>query len=119
MATVSGVSTWKARGVHEMRWVGLKAATSVGSWLSLPMLPDKTVEAFGTFTAAGKFQIEGATATGASGRVLNDPVGSPLTITGSKAAQIMENPYKIRPRVTISGGALAVTVVITSQGARR
>ena len=118
--TVTGEVTWIARGVVRATWTGFNA-TGVGTPLDAPTLPDKTVQVFGTFVSGGgTIIIEGEnTATGANWVTLNDPQGDALSFTTGTVAAILENPARIRPRMSAQASTTDLSVVIIAQSMQR
>lgn len=112
MATVPGSFTMPAFGVVRAIWT--LANGDDGTPLDAIGWPDKTVSVRGTFGAAGSVTIEGGDAVSPTYSALNDSrgEGNALTFTAADTRTILENPGKIRPRVTAGDGTTAITVVI-------
>ena len=115
MATVAGVGSWIAPGVHQKVWT-LGNADS-GSVHDAANLPDKTFQVVGTWGSA-TLVIQGSN-DGTNWTTLNDPQGGALSFTtGSPTDVIAENPRYVRP--TTSGGTgTALVCTIISQSAKR
>lgn len=125
--TVSGTHTPVAKGVLLSVWTFPTSATigSLGTILSAPNYPDKTVSARGTWATGVTITIEGSnTATYSTGTTkwstLNDPQGTALALSTGKMEAILENPRWIRPRITARTGSLGTVVIeILSQSTKR
>lgn len=126
IVTISGVHTNVAKGVILTTWsfatgFGLTSG-SIGTPLSAPNLPDKTV----TFqiTATCTVAIQGSNAatytTGLTGwYTMNDPGGTALSYATGKIKAILENPRWVRPRVSAKGAAGGAVISIVSQSTKR
>jgi hypothetical protein len=100
----ANIETWK--------WSSLQLNDD-GAALELPGLADKTVQVYGTFGGGGKVILEGACdPTIITWVPIHDPQGNALEFISAGIEQILENPLKIRPRVTAGDGTTSLTVVI-------
>ena len=128
MATVSGTTVWRSRGVAYHSWT-LTSSATVGRPATLAMLPDKTLSVRGTFANATVVLIgsnQSATVAQASlaTQTLNDSrgEGNAASFTAANTVQILENPNLIYPKITALGatGALkSILVEIVAQSTRR
>lgn len=116
MATKAGTGVWVAKRVHKQTWSAL-ANGDDGTWLTGAMLADKTVQVLGTFGAGGSISIEGSNDGGTTAAILNDSrgEGNPVTFTAADIRTILENPERIRPRVTAGDGTTSLSVIIVSE----
>lgn len=109
-------SEWDGR-VMLYQWTGLlKSSDDVGEPLVLPQYSDKTIHVTGTGGTGGAVTIEGSNELdSANWAALNDPQGSVLAMAVDTIEAILENAYRIRPRVTAGDGTtnLTVTVLVT------
>jgi hypothetical protein len=98
--------------VEIFQWDNL-ALNDDGDVLESPKLADKTVQVYGTFGAGGKVILEGTcNLTSPVWAQMHDPQGNLLDFTSSTIRQVLENPLKIRPRVTTGDGTTNLTMVI-------
>jgi hypothetical protein len=126
VATASGISVFRARGVIAHTWVLTNTAT-VGRPATLVAYPDKTVQVRGTFGAGGTVVICGSnqSATVAQASLttgaLSDSRGeaNPLTVTTANILQVLENPNLIYPKLTVASGSTSLTVTVVAQSTRR
>lgn len=107
MATFS--VQWLSKGVAKAVWTLGNGET--GADLVAPTLPDKTVTVSGTFGAGGTVVIERD-----ANNALNDAQGNVLTFTAPRTEAILENPERLRPRVTQGDASTALTVEIICSG---
>ena len=109
-------SEWDGR-VMLYQWTGLtKATDDVGEPLVLPQYSDKTIHVTGTGGVGGVVTIEGSNELdSANWATLDDPQGNALAMAVDKIEAVLENTYRIRPRVTAGDGTtnLTVTVLVT------
>lgn len=120
MATVSGTGKWLGKGVHKHTWAALANGDS-GSWLSAADLSDKSLHVYGTFGTGGTLIMEGSNNEGVSAVSLNDSrgEGNALSFTAENLVTILENPERIRPRVTAGDGTTSLTVVVVSKSSNK
>lgn len=118
MATIAAAFVASAKNALRASWT--LANGDDGIVLDAINWPDKTVTVRGTFGAGGTVVIEGTDAGGVTYTTLNDSrgEGNALTFTAADTRTILENPGKIRPRVTAGDGTTALTVVIECRGSR-
>jgi hypothetical protein len=87
-----------------------------GDWgypVMLPRYSDKTVQVSGTFGVGGTILIEGSVMRDSPVfETLNDSQGNALSFTGPKIEAIVENPYQVRPIVTVGDGTTAIDVYL-------
>jgi len=113
MGVKAGTGRFIARGVYLAEWKDLNSGASVGSWIQLGQLPDRTVTVSGTFlSGTNTVRIEGTNTpvsgltSAISGAVLSDSRGAanPLSISISTATvfarAILENTWSVRPVIT-------------------
>src|SRR3990167_9128956 len=93
-------------GTRIVTWEGLDSDDSGSPYACVSQYPDKVVQFLGTFDTT-TIVLEGTLDTGASPTyfTLTDPQGNAISKTAVGGEQILENVYKIRPRIT-AGGAL-------------
>lgn len=124
MATVNGVGGWLCKGVYQVVWSNM-ANGDVGSVMSCPNLPDKTVTVRGTFGTGGSVSIRGTdysdATTSTSWDILNDTrgEGNAATFTSRDTRSLTENPARLVPHVTAGDGSTSLTVIILAQSAQR
>lgn len=120
--TVTGSSTWIAKGVLQTTWSGFNSTGNGTPLDGAASLPDKTVSVYGTFVSGGgTIIIQGnnsLTAT-AGWFTLNDPQGNALSFTTGKIEAILENPSRIRPRMSAQAATTDLNVIIVSQSHAR
>ena len=127
VVTVSGVTTTVAKGVISTRWTFPAAAStgSIGTPISVPHYPDKTITWRGTWATGATILIEGSnTATYSTGASvffpMNDPGFTALSYSTGKVRTALENPRWIRPKLTARTGTLGTPIIeIISQSPRR
>lgn len=113
MATRTASHAWLARGVCLSTWTGLLNGDD-GSYLDAPTLPTKTLQVSGTFGTGGSVLLEDE-----NGAVLHNAGGTAIAVTAAGVVKVLENPRKIRPRVTAGDGTTLMTVVIVSESPKR
>ena len=92
-------------------WSGLLNGDS-GASISWAALSDKTVQLLGTFGAGGTVVIEGSNDGGTTYATLSDEQGTALSFTAAGLKLVLQNPEKIRPRVTAGDGNTNLTAII-------
>jgi len=113
MATISVVFTYPGydkTGVYT--WANL-ANSDVGEALPVSALADRSVQVFGTFSAA-TVTIEGSN-DGVNWATLTDLQGNALEISTAKIEMVTEITRYIRPKVSAGTGA-SLTVVLFAKG---
>lgn len=95
-------------GAVSCTWTAL-AGTENGAGVDMTRWPDKSVQAFGTFTS---ITIQGSN-DGVTYHTLNDQKGDPLILTVPGIKMVAENTVYIRPA---SVGAATCTVIIAGFG---
>lgn len=120
MATIQGYGQWLNKGVHKQTWTPL-ANGDVGSWLTAADLSDKSIQVFGTFGAGGTLVLEGSNDGGTTVATLNDSrgEGNALSFTAADIRTVLENPERVRPKVTAGDGTTALTVIIVSKSSNK
>lgn len=126
MAVIDPVPVISDNGsyVRIMKWTPLTEADS-GSSIELPQLPDKTVQAYGTFGSGGAVTIYGSnnpadkaiepSNASSSWTPLTDVDGlGNIVLNSTKGAQILENYRYIACEVT-AGTGVSVTVQIVCE----
>ena len=98
-------------GTRIITWAGLDSDDSGSPYACVAHYPDKVVQITGTFDTT-TIVIEGTLDTGDSPVyfTLTDPQGNAISKTAAAGEQILENVYKIRPRVTAGGASTDLTV---------
>jgi len=81
----------------------------VGIGATLVAHADRSFQFEGTFGAGGAVLVEGSNDL-ANWRTLNDPQGTPLSITSPAIKQITEVVRSIRPRIVAGDGTTEITV---------
>lgn len=116
MATINGTGKWVTKRVHKMTWANL-ANSDVGSSLVAPNLSDKSIQVLGTFGVGGTLVIEGSNDGGTTWHTLNDSKGegNDLSFTVADIRTILENPERIRPKVTTGDGTTSLTCIVVSK----
>jgi hypothetical protein len=121
MAVITGKHEWIAKGVLKSTWLAV-LASSTGTALAAPNLPDKTVQVFGSFFGV-TITLEGSNDAGTTWFTLNDTrgEGNALTFTSADGRMVNENPELIRVSTGSgdSGGTTSVAIIITSSSGRR
>src|SRR5262245_27270560 len=114
MATVSGTTVAQSKGVYVTTWTGMKSTASAGSALLAPNLPDKTVSVYGAFATGCTITIEGSNSATGTYFTLNDSrgEGNALTFATGDVKQLLENPLRVRPRVTANGTGAATSLTV-------
>ena len=127
MATASGTSVWRSRGVLAHSWTLTSSATT-GRPATIASLPDKTVSVRGTFGGCTVVLIgSNQTATVAQGSLatqsLNDTrgEGNALSFTSANTVAVLENPNLIYPKMIVLGTGTGKSVIISilAQSTRR
>jgi hypothetical protein len=103
-------------GVYIVQWTGLLNGDT-GVPFPCPGYNDKSVQVSGTFGSGGNCKIEGANdpATPVYA-LLNDSMGVALNVGAAKIAQVLENPYVIRPNISAGDGTTSLTVTAVIKG---
>lgn len=113
MATISLTSTIAPGGVN--LFTSASALTNTGSDVTTaiyaPDFPEKEVQVFGTFGAAGNLAIEASLDGGTTYAVVNDVDGTPLNITAASVVRVRETLGRLRARVTAGDGTTSLTVI--------
>lgn len=86
----------------------------VGQALELFKYTDRTVQAFGTFGAAGAAAITGSL-DGTNFPTLSDPNGNALSLTSAKIESVLEATRYLRPEVT-GDGTTSLTIYLQFRG---
>lgn len=114
MATKTGVGVWVAPRAHKKTWTLLNG--DVGTDLSAPGLPMKTVTVQGTMGSGGSVSILGGD-DGTNYSPLNDIFGNPLVFTAAGSKRIAEaNIALIHPSCTAGDGTTSIVVQVDSVG---
>ena len=114
MATINAPIVGITKGVSKIVWANLLNGDD-GSFLDAVAHPDKTVTVEGVPGAGFSIQIEDG-----DGNILNDPVDTALSGNlVNQTRQILENPEKLRPKVTSGDGTTDVTVTIIMSSLKR
>ncbi len=113
----AGPHRWIAKGVLKSQWTTVAGATTCLP-LDAPHLPDKTVQATGTWGGA-TLVVQGS-ADNVTYVGLNDSrgEGNAISMSADNIVTIAENPQYIRA-VTSGGTGTSLTVTITSQSTQR
>jgi hypothetical protein len=110
----SVVVSWLAMGNGD---VGVDRNGAPGQgYVSLPALPDRTVQVTGTFSTGGSVSIEGSNDGGTTWAILSDPLGNALTFTAAGMKQITEMPDLIRAHVDGGDGSTSLNVYLSARG---
>ncbi len=113
MATIAFTSTVAPGGVNLYTFTPLtQTGSDVTTALYGPDFPEKEVQVFGTFGAAGNVAIEGSLDGGTTWAVLNDIDGTSLNVTAASIVKVRETLGRIRARVTAGDGTTSLTVVV-------
>ena len=129
MAVIEAVSLRNDNGTYEkiMSWGPLTEADSGGA-IEIPRFTDKTIQAYGTFDAAGAVTVYGSNnildkakepsdATSSWVPVTDvDGLGNVVLVAAKKGATILENYTYMACEVTAGTG---VSLTVTIQGQRR
>lgn len=108
-------------GVEIYEWTDLDSGDD-GTPIVVPHRSDKTVQVVVGTAGDSSILIEGTTDTDASPdawATLNDPSSTALDLTASAIKGVLENVYKIRPRVDGTTGANHVVRIQVTTTARR
>jgi hypothetical protein len=122
MATINPVIT--RIGDHTVKFL-YSPMTQTGADVGAPIgpnhadYPDRNVQVFGTFGAAGSLAIQGSNDNGTTYATLNDQSDNPLALTTAKNEQIISVPELTRPAVTAGDGTTSLTCIIICRRAQR
>jgi hypothetical protein len=75
---------------------------------------DKCVQLTGTLSTGGAMTFQGSNIAGSSPTwaTLRDASGSTIVMTSLGFAQVLENPYRVRPNITAGDGSTSLTVTL-------
>ena len=96
MATRAAKVTIDETGAGLVVWEGLLDGDD-GAGVALARYADKSVQAVGDFVTAGAIALQGSNDGGTTWGAINDPQGSPISLTNSDMVLISESPLLIRP----------------------
>jgi hypothetical protein len=94
------------------QWAGLTNG-AVGAAIPSTMVgfPDRTIQVEGTFGVGGTVQLQGSN-DGVNFRELNDPFGTPISITAGSVRQVTEAVDQMQPSVTAGDATTTLTVTM-------
>jgi hypothetical protein len=102
-----------------VKWEGFAASGDVGGSVAMPVFPDRTVQALGTFAGGLEITIEGSLDGGTTWFTLTDPQGNSLVKTSAAGEAVTELVPLIRPRATAGSGGGDVDVYLFMGGNRQ
>jgi len=106
------------------QWTGLLNGDD-GSWVTVMGFTDLTAIASNTFGVGGSVAIEGTmilTGTPAASEIFacRSPSETVIAlVSASPSRQVLEGPFRIRPRVTAGDGTTNLTVTIRAKASAR
>src|SRR5262245_7427943 len=121
MATITPVVVTIGHGVVRATWDF--AGGDVCLPVSLPQMPDKTVEVTVGAIGTSSISIQGTSEVDAAGvpqnyKILHRPAGTALTYTTTAQTDVIsENNQYLRPHDTVPGNGTGLRVVVTCRRA--
>ena len=114
MATVPGVYIKTQLDPYALvvEWAGL-LQNDDGEWKLLGHYNDKSLHVYGTFAGGAAVTLEGSNEDAPSDPNavgLTDPTQTPISFTAKGLRQVLENPLRVRPKVTGGDGTTDLTV---------
>lgn len=108
----SVLTTFPDEGMVQCDWIGPLANAETGNAAQAGRWPTKSVQAVGTFGAAGSVAIEGSN-DGTNWFALDDSLGVVIALTAATPiSDILQNTKHIRARVTAGDGTTALRVIL-------
>lgn len=108
---LTAVTTYPGRGQVQVKWTALANGQS-GDSASVGRWRDRTIQALGTFGAAGAVTVEGSQ-DGAAWGAVTDHNAVAIVLTDNKPRVIAEGPLYLRPRISAGDGTTAINVILT------
>lgn len=123
---VTGTTIVPERGVAILTWSPI-TASGYGTWLSAPSHPDKTVQAFGTFSGSSSLTLRGSMATtlpaasGGNPFTMVSACGAALTFTTAGAQTLLDNAnyVQVYSSGAMTGAGVTTTIRITCHSFKR
>jgi hypothetical protein len=104
--------------VFTVKWVGFAASGDVGTAVTLPTFPDRTMQVLGSFTGSLEITLQGSLDGGTTWFTLTDPQGNAIVKTAAAGEAVTELVPLIRPRATAGSGGGAADVYLFLGGNR-
>lgn len=99
-------------GIRIITWT-LTTADPTGDAVTVPMYADKSIQAYSVAWGGSTVIPEGSNDSASSTFAnLRDPNSVAISFTSDGLKQILENTYKLRPRLSNGGVAATVTIKI-------